>query len=358
MNNPIGIGVIGCGYWGPNHVRVFSQLKECRVVTMADTSKDRVASVTDRLPNLRGYLDYHEMLHDAEVEAVVVATPTRSHSVVVEDALNAGKHVLCEKPLCTDPVEGDSLVALARERSLVLMVGHVFLFNAGIIKVKQLIDAGEVGQVRYLAAVRTNLGPVRSDVNAAFDLASHDIATFNWLLNSEPVDVSAMGAAFLQPGIEDVVIITLRYPGNQLASIQCSWLDPRKVRQLTVVGSQKMITWDDLALANPVAIFEKSVNTEREVTDYGEFLRLSLVEGGVTLPLIRTDEPLRSQAISFLRSLRQGRAECASGEFGVGVVRVLKLVEDSLRDRQPANPLKPPLPGGILQPPAATVPAT
>ena len=330
MNDRISIGVIGCGYWGPNHVRVFSQLKESQVVALADTNKQRVSSVMERFPGVRGFTDYHEMLDEKMVDAVVVATPTHSHDVVVEDALNAGRHVLCEKPLCINATDGEKLVALARERGRILMVGHVFLFNSGIIKLKELMAAGEIGEARYLAAVRTNLGPVRSDVNAAYDLASHDIGIFNWLLDSEPLEVRAMGAAFLQPGIEDVVVITLRYPGNVLASIQCSWLDPRKVRLITVVGSQRMMTWDDLALANPVAIYEKSVIPEKEVTDYGEFLRLSPVDGEVRLPRVATDEPLKTQALSFLRSIRQGRVETSGGEFALGVVRVLQQVAGSL----------------------------
>jgi len=330
MTKPIRIGVIGCGYWGPNHLRVFSQLKECEVIGLADSKPERLTSLAERFPQVRGYLDYRELLREPSLDAVVIATPTRSHAAVVAEALKARKHVLCEKPLCIEPDEADSLVELARGQALILMVGHIFLFNAGILKVKEIIDSGQIGQVRYLAAVRTNLGPVRSDVNAAFDLASHDIAIFNWLLGAEPVEVRAMGADFLQPGIEDVVIITLRYPGSQLASIQCSWLDPRKVRLLTVVGSKKMITWDDLALSNPVAVYEKSVNTEKEVTDYGEFLRLSLVEGDVRLPRVNTDEPLKSQALSFLQAIRSGRVDRAGGEFGAGVVRVLKQIEESL----------------------------
>ncbi len=338
MQPTIHIGVIGCGYWGPNHLRIFAQLKECQVVGLADSKPERLASLAERFPQVRGYLDYRELLADPRLDAVVIATPTRSHAVVVEDALRAGKHVLCEKPLCLDPLEGESLVALARNQGLILMVGHIFLFNAGILKVKELINSGEIGHVRYLAAVRTNLGPVRSDVNAAFDLASHDIAVFNWLLDAEPIEVCAMGAAFLQPGIEDVAIITLRYPGNRLASIQCSWLDPRKVRLLTVVGSQKMITWDDLALANPVAIYEKSVTAEPEVKDYAEFLKLSIVDGDVRLPRIPADEPLKVQALSFLRAMAQGRVERAGGEFGVGVVRVLQQIEQSLATGDPHAP--------------------
>jgi predicted dehydrogenase len=193
------------------------------------------------------------------------------------------------------------------------------------------VDRGEVGEVRSLTAVRTNLGPVRSDVNAAWDLASHDISIFNWLLGSEPVEVQAMGAAFLQPGIEDVVNITLRYPGNVLASIQCSWLDPKKVRQLTLVGSKKMITWDDLALSNPVAIYEKAVETNVEATDYGQFLRLSMLDGDVHLPKVQSGEPLKAQDAAFVRAVRDGRVERSDGAFAMGVVRVLDAIEKSLR---------------------------
>lgn len=324
------VGVIGCGHWGPNHIRTFSQMKDCTVTAIADANAKRLASVCEMFPHVRGFADHASLLRDGGVDAVVVVTPTKTHFAVVTDALNAGKHVLCEKPLCIDSAEGEQLVALAKSQGLVLMVGHIFLFNPGILKVKELVDRGEVGDVRSLSAVRTNLGPVRSDVNAAWDLASHDIAVFNWLLGSEPVEVQAMGAAFLQPGIEDVVNITLKYPGNVLASIQCSWLDPKKVRQFTLVGSKKMITWDDLALSNPVAIYEKTVETNKEVTDYGEFLRLSMLDGDVHLPKVQSGEPLKVQDTAFVRAVREGKGTISDGAFALGVVRVLEKVQAAL----------------------------
>jgi len=333
MNNqaaPLRIGVIGCGHWGPNHIRVFSQMKDCMVTAVADPDEKRLTEVHRNHPQARPYADYRSLLRDADVGAVVVVTPTKTHFSIVADALKAGKHVLCEKPLCTDPEEGKQLVALAKERELVLMVGHVFLFNPGILKVKELVDAGEVGEVRSLSAIRTNLGPVRADVNAAWDLASHDISIFNWLLGAEPVEVQAMGAAFLQRGIEDVVHISMKYPGNILASIQCSWLDPKKVRQITLVGSKRMITWDDLALSNPVAIYEKAVETNRETSDYGEFLRVSMIDGDVRLPKVRAEEPLKAQNSAFLHAVREGKLPNSAGEFAVGVVRVLQAVRASL----------------------------
>jgi predicted dehydrogenase len=324
------IGVIGCGHWGPNHIRVFSSLKDCQVVAIADASEPRLAAVCEMFPHVRGFSDDRTLLRDGNVDAVVVVTPTKTHYAIVSDALEAEKHVLCEKPLCTNVAEGQRLIALAERQGVVLMVGHIFLFNAGILKVKELIEAGEIGAVRSLSAIRTNLGPVRSDVNAAWDLASHDIATFNWLLGSEPVEVQAMGAAFLQGGVEDIVNISMKYPGGVLASIQCSWLDPKKVRQMTVVGSKRMITWDDLALSNPVAVYEKSVEAHRETSDYGEFLRLSMLDGDVRLPKVQAHEPLKAQNAAFLSAIAAEQTTRSDAAFGVGVVRTLARIQDSI----------------------------
>jgi predicted dehydrogenase len=324
-------GIIGLGHWGPNHLRTFNSIPDCEVVAAADQSSARIDRLRASAPKASWYSSHEQLLADPDVDAVVVATPTKTHFAIVEAALRSGKHVLCEKPLCTDSREGEQLVALAKEQGLILMVGHIFLFNSGILKVKELINGGSIGSLRYISAARTNLGPVRSDVNAAYDLASHDIAVFNWITGSEPIEVQAMGAAFLQPGVEDVAVITLRYPGNILASIQCSWLDPKKVRQMTFVGSRKMVCWDDLALSNPVAVYDKSVESNREVTDYGDHLRLSMFDGDVHLPKVATDEPLKAQAIAFQKAVREGRADRSDGAFAVGVVRVLELIEAALK---------------------------
>lgn len=274
-------------------------------------------------------ISHTSLLRDGGVDAVVVVTPTKTHFAVVTDALHAGKHVLCEKPLCIDTAEGEQLVALAKDKGLVLIVGHIFLFNPGILKVKDLVDRGELGDVRSLTAVRTNLSPVRSDVNAAWDLASRDISIFNWLLGSEPVEVQAMGAAFLQPSIEDVVNITLRYPGNVLASIQCSWLDPKKVRQLTLVGSKKMITCDYLALSNPVAIYEKIRGGE-----CGSH-RLRPVPPPLDARRRRAsaESAVRRAAEGAGRRIRPRRARRESDDLGrciLGVVKVLEKVQREL----------------------------
>jgi hypothetical protein len=301
-----------------------------RVVAVADTDAARVQRVTSGTTALRSYATAEALLADPGVDAVVISTPTSTHYALVKAALLAGRHVLCEKPLCLSSREADELVRLSDERRRVLMVGHVFLFNPGLVKIKELLSAGELGEPRYLSAVRTNLGPFRRDVNAGWDLASHDIAIFNWLLGCEPESVSAMGASFLQPGVEDVVNITLKYPGNIMATVLSSWLDPKKVRQLTLVGSAKMVTWDDLNLTSPVAIYEKGAKTETDVSTYGEFLRISMWEGDVRLPKVVQAEPLRVQGEYFLQSINDRSLDRGGGKFAAGVVRVLEQASAAL----------------------------
>jgi predicted dehydrogenase len=328
---PVRIAVIGCGYWGPNHLRTFGSLPGCKAAAVADSDANRLSHVAEMFPQVCAERDYGRVLADPMIDAVIVATPTSTHYQVVRDALNAGKHVLCEKPMCETRAHAAELVALAKERKLVLMVGHVFLFNGGIETVKKLVDGGELGRLYYLSSVRTNLGPIRSDVNAAYDLAAHDISLFNWILGAEPKVISATGGSFLQPGIEDAVFITLKYPGNVIASIHASWLNPKKVRNLTVVGSRKMVTWDDLELNTPVAIYDRGANAEQEANGYGEFLRISMWSGDVRLPKVELEEPLKAQAREFLRAVRGSGVNRSEGAFGMGVVSTLEAIAASLR---------------------------
>ncbi len=325
------IAVVGCGNWGQNHVRNFAGLPGSTMIAAVDADETRRSRISEMFPGVRTERDYHQLLKDPGVDAVVIATPTDTHYQLVRDALSAGKHVLCEKPLCETTEQAQELDELARSRKLILMIGHVFLFNPGIVKVKELLDSNELGSLHYLSSVRTNLGPIRNDVNAAYDLATHDIAIFNWLLGTEPEFVSATGASILQPDIEDVVFASLVYPGNVIANIRCSWLDPKKVRQITVVGSQKMVTWDDLDTNTPVAIYEKGANANPDYNDYGEFLRISMWDGEVRLPKVHAEEPLKVQARYFLESLQKGSLERSDSAFALGVVRVLEAITESLK---------------------------
>ena len=325
------LAVIGCGRWGPNHVRVFNGLKESKVSAVADPDPKRLERVYEAFPSIRCEQDYRDVLGDPTIDAVVVATPTGTHHQLVKESIFAGKHVLCEKPLCENSVQAKELIELAAEHGRLLMVGHVFLFNPGIVKAKEIVDSSELGSLRYLSAVRTNLGPIRDDVNAAYDLATHDISIFNWLLNDEPEIVSAVGASYIQSGIEDVVSICLQYPRNVLATILVSWLDPRKVRQITVVGSRKMVTWDDLNQVSPIAVHDKGANPVEDYRDFAEFIRLSMWDKDITMPKVEFGEPLRLQAAEFIRSLQQGYVERSNGEFSAGVVRVLEAIQTSLQ---------------------------
>jgi predicted dehydrogenase len=325
------IGVVGCGAWGPNHVRNFSALPNAEVVGAADLREERLARVKALAPGVALFTDAAEMMTATSPDAVVVSTPTMTHYDVVRQALQAGKHVLCEKPLCLTGDEADALVTLADERGVRLMVGHVFMFNPGILKLKELIGAGELGsRIYYLFARRTNLGPIRSDVNAVLDLASHDVSIYNFLLDAVPTEVSAVGQSFLQPGIQDIAIITLTYPGGVIGSIHVSWLDPKKVREITVVGDRRMATWDDLATLGPVMIFDKGVTKKpREYADFGEFQLLTR-DGDVTVPRVPLDEPLRMQARAFIDAIEAPDKIRSDGRVGADVVRVLAAINESI----------------------------
>jgi predicted dehydrogenase len=298
---------------------------------VVDPDVERLESIRQTNPDLRCEQDQWAAFDDPMIDAVVVATPMSTHHQLVRDAILSGKHVLCEKPLCETAKEGEELVELAEANHRLLMVGHVFLFNPGIERLRELLHSGELGRLYYLAAFRTNLGPIRHDANAAYDLAAHDISIFNWLLDAQPEAASATGAAFLQPDVEDVVFISLRYPGNVVAGIQASWLDPKKVRQITVVGSERMATWDDLQLNAPMAIFDKGARAVPYYGDFGEFLRLSTWEGDVRLPKVGSEEPLKAQARRFLDYLECGRIERSDGAFALGVVKTLEAVAASIR---------------------------
>jgi len=337
-SNVISIGVIGCGHWGPNHIRVFSQLPGSRVVACADPDAKRRQAIVAQFPQVCAFADHRDLLRDGQVDAVVVAAPTKYHFGIVEDALNAGKHVLCEKPLCLTAAESQQLVDLAAARGRVLMVGHVFLFNGGIVQLKKYMSNGTPGSIRYLRATRTNLGPIRADVNAVHDLATHDISIFNYLLDATPESASAVGGCFLQPGIEDVAFVSLRYPGNRLAHIQVSWLDPKKLREIVVVGDKQMLVWDDLASPGPIHIYDKGVDRPPDYQDFGQFHLLTR-EGDLTIPKVKLEEPLRTQDRYFLDAVRKGRLDFNDGAFAVGVQRVLEAISLSLKQGGGAVPV-------------------
>ena len=325
------VGIIGCGHWGPNHVRVFSQQPNSRTVMCADISDERLKSIQRLFPDVATTTDYKKILQNTEVDAVCVATPTNTHFDITKEALQASKHVLCEKPLALTPQECQELNTLAIKHKRILMVGHIFVFNQGIMLLKQYIQSGELGRVYYAHSERTNLGPFRYDVNALWDLAPHDISIFNYLFESSPSSVSARGQKYLGTSLEDVAFATLEYPKDILVNIHVSWLDPKKVRQITIVGDKKMAVWDDLDNLGPLRLYDKHV--ERTATfyeNYGEFQLLSK-EGSIMIPNVGIVEPLRNQAQHFIDCI-EGRRQVsvADAQKGLDVVKTLCAIQESI----------------------------
>lgn len=328
--NKLRLGVIGCGHWGPNHVRVFNELDRSVVVACADVSAPRLDRVKQRYPHVRLATNHRDLLEDECVDAVVIATPTASHAALIDEALRHGKHVLVEKPMCMTAVEAARLDAASREARRVLMVGHVFLFNPGVLRLREAVASGQLGRVHYLDAVRTNLGPVRGDVNALYDLGAHDISVFNFLLDESPVAVSATGSRISQDRHEDVCFATLRYPSGALGHLHVSWLNPRKVRTLTAVGERRMAHWDDVDPSEALRLYDKGLEEPPYYDSFGEF-RCLLRSGDMHAPTVPRVEPLVNQANAFLDTVLDGAPNrCGPREAGA-VVAVLEAADRSLR---------------------------
>lgn len=324
------IAIVGCGYWGVNYVRVFHDLPGVEVAWVADASPIRLQTMARRYPATRGTTHWEDCLADPSVQALVFATPAASHFEMTRSSLAAGKDVLVEKPLTTRPEEADELVRLARETGRILMVGHTFLYNPAVRQLKRLMSDSRFGRLHYLHSTRTNMGPIRSDVNSVWDLAPHDVAIFGYLVGAPPTRVSAVGAAVLGNSRADVGFITLTYPGGVIANIHVSWVDPNKVREVVAVGSQRRIVFDDTQTLERIRVFEKGVESSMpETGSYGEF-RLSVRDGDIISPKVDSGEPLVLLAQEFVDSVQTRRSPQADGANGADVVRVMAAVDRSM----------------------------
>ena len=324
-----GIAVIGCGYWGMNYVRIFNEVRESRVAAVCEQSPERLKEVARRFPSVYLTTQIGDVLSLPDVHAVVVCTEASSHYNVARRLLSAGKHLLVEKPLTTTSTDAEKLIGLADSHSVTLMVGHTFIFNAGVRKVKEYVKQ-DTGRVYYLYARRTNLGPIRRDVNALWDLAPHDIAIFNYLLDATPEWVSAVGGKVLGNSRDDVGFVSLGYPGNVLAHVHVSWADPDKAREVVVVKSDRRILFNDLNGVEQVRVFEKGVSpVVEEPLNYGEF-RFQIRDGDIISPRIEAAEPLKSQCRHFLECIRTGKRPVSNGVDGRDVVRVLEAINRSM----------------------------
>jgi predicted dehydrogenase len=330
------INFIGLGHWGPNLVRAFANSQRATVGIVCDLSPSRLATVQRNIStSIRTTTNPLVAATDPAADAVVIATPTNMHYTLAKTALEAGKHVLVEKPLAGSVEDAEALVALAKKHGRLLAVGHVFLFNNGIRAVKNLIARGDLGCVRYIFSTRTNLGPFRTDVNALWDLGSHDVSIFNYWLDAEPRLATACGTSYLTPGVEDVVVANFTYPRQVQACVHASWLNPQKVREITVVGERQMIVWNDMDLNEPVRIYHKSVDVERDpgyVDSFGAF-RMLVRSGDVVIPKIDAGQPLDAECQHFLDCLEGKATPINDGLVGLQAVRALAAAEQSMRHR-------------------------
>lgn len=319
----------GCGYWGPNLLRNYSALPGCLVKYVVDASPERRAYVGANFPRTQAVESAAEVLADPEVQGVIIATPAGTHFAIARQALQAGKHVFVEKPLATKVAEVDELARLAGAGKLVVMAGHTFIFNAAVRFVKKLMDSGELGEIRYIYSQRLNLGRIRSDIDALWNFAPHDISIIQyWLGDPEPLSVWRQGMDYMQEHVDDVVFLSLVYPGKIMANIHVSWLDPQKVRKMIVVGSRKMVVYDDVA-DDKIAIYDKGIDRRAVLGENMDFdnprrLAFDYRSGDILLPQIKFSEPLRAEAEHFVDCIRHQRAPLTGIEHARKVVSILE----------------------------------
>ena len=327
------LALVGFGYWGPNYARVLSDLAGAELTAICDQRPDRLAVVRQRYRAVAACASLDELFARDDVDAVVIATPASTHEALVRAALTSGRHVLVEKPMALHAAGCESLCDLAESAGRLLMVGYTFLYNAGVRKMKEMMAPEPFGQPYYLHATRTNLGPIRQDVNAAWDLAPHDIAIFNYLLDDQPLWASAIGTRVLKTNREDIAFATLGYKNDVIGNIHVSWADPNKVREVVAVGSRRRVVFNDLNDVERVRVFERGVSVGEAVADsYGEF-KLLVRDGDIISPKVEPSEPLKNQCADFVHALVTGKPPVSPGRFGVGVVRTLVAIDKSMQAR-------------------------
>ena len=314
--------MIGAGVWGRNHVRTFYGIKDCVLAAVCDSRPSVRDWVRSTFPSVRVDTDVSATLADPQIDGVVLAVPAPLHASLAREAILAGKHVLVEKPFTLTVKEAEDLLALPRRPGQVLMVGHLLLFHPVVIRLKQMIESGELGEIRYIYSQRLNLGVVRQDENAWWSLAPHDISVLLHLFDELPSRVVATGAGFIQGHVEDVVFTSLQFPSGRVGQIHVSWLDPHKVRKLVVVGSKKMAVFDDMEPSEKLRIYDKGASLNENLDDFATWITLRF--GDVVIPSIHMAEPLSEECRHFVRCIRTGETPLTSAESALPVVRVLE----------------------------------
>ena len=334
----INIGVIGCGYWGPNHIRNFNGLPNCTMLVCCDKDATRLERMKTLYPAIQTTTETGDLFRDNRLDAIVIATPVFSHYELAEKSLQSGKHVLVEKPMTNSAEKSLSLIKLADEMKRVLMVGHTFEYTAAVNKVKEIMDSGELGEPLYIRSTRRNLGLFQPDINVAWDLAPHDISIITYLLGEIPVSVNCQGKSHYKKGIEDVANITMNYANGVIAFVHSSWLDPNKVRKTTIVGSKKMLLYNDVETQEKIKIYDKGVDAPPYYDTYADF-QFSYRYGDIYSPRLDDYEPLREQSKHFLECIEKGLTPRSDGFSGLRVVSVLEAASQSLKKEGKAVPV-------------------
>lgn len=327
----LNIAVIGCGYWGPNLIRNFYSIPECKLKLACDVDESRLAHMSRLYPGIKTTNNVDSVINDAEVDAIAIATPVRYHFEMARKSLLAGKHTFIEKPMASSVKECEELIELAEKHNLTLMVGHTFIYSPAVRKIKEIINAGDIGEIMYIGSRRLNLGLFQKDINVTWDLAPHEISIILYVMGETPVCVNCQGKAHITEGIEDVTNMTIDFNNGGFATVQSSWLDPNKVRHTTFVGSKKMLVYDDLEPIEKIKVYDKRVDIPPHYDTFAEF-QYSYHHGDMYSPYIDQVEPLKVECQHFLDCIKSGSKSDSSGIEGLKVVQVLEAASKSLRN--------------------------
>ena len=326
----IGIAVVGAGAWGKNHIRVFSEIPNVRLKYICDRDRTKLSQIEKGYPQSKLVESLDPVLRDPEVRGVVVASSALSHYSLTKEILMAGKDVLVEKPMALNLNDAQEMIEVAEKERRILMVGHLLIYHPVVDRLRKMITSGELGKVHYIYTQRVNLGTIRQDENALWSFAPHDLSVILHLLEEEPVAVSAHGESYIQRGIEDVVFVNLHFSDGKMANIHLSWLDPHKLRRITLVGSKKMVVFDDMETLEKLKIYDKGVGSPSYDT-YGEYLSLRF--GDITIPNVRMLEPLRAETEHFIQCIESRKEPKTGGRDGLRVVSILIAAQRSLEGK-------------------------
>ena len=330
MTKPVSVGGVGCGYWGPLLIRNFRDVPNCNLKAVCDASDARLKHIKRLYPEVATVSDWERFLTDFELDAIVIATPVKFHHALAQKSLLAGKHIFIEKPMAASSAECENLIEIAESKGLVLMVDHTFLFSSAVRKIAELVRGGDIGDIRYINSRRLNLGLFQRDINVAWDLAPHDISIILHILGEPPIAVNCQGNAHVTPAVEDVTNMSLTFRQGRFATIQSSWLEPRKVREMTIVGSRRMIVYDDLQTHEKIKVYDVRVERPPHYDTFAEF-QYSYHYGDSYIPRLNQEEPLKEVCRHFIDCIETGTQPATSGREGLELVRILEAASASLK---------------------------